>query len=170
MTFRMHANWRKIDLDISCPEITLLTSVFVQCTFGSLLNASTIQIFALCKHVLRQWEVYSVVWWNLKCQLKMMTYLMPTGHILQCLLKQNSNWLQWEVCRTKNSEEKKRREEGHDLKYYSRPHKGKHSVFPGAGWDFCAYPEFPAIAFSFKKYFWRKLTFHSKTTDLMAMK
>lgn len=115
MTFKMHANWRKIDLDLSCPEITLLTSVFIRCTCGSHLNTSTIQIFTLCKHLLRQWEVYSVVWWNLKCQLKMMTYLMPTGHILQCLLKQNSNWLQWEVCRTENSEERKRHEERHDL-------------------------------------------------------
>lgn len=171
----MHANWWKINLDISCPEVTFLTSVFVQCTFGSHLNTSTIQIFTLCKHLLRQWEVYLVVWWNLKCQLKMMTYLMPTGHILQCLLKQNSNWLQWEVCRTENSEERKRHEERHDLKYYSRLHKGKHFVLSETGrepslcmnedWksgDFCAYPEFPAIAFSFRKYFWRKLTFLQK--------
>lgn len=174
MTFKIHTNLRRIDLDISCPEITHLASVFAQCMFGSLLNISMIQIVTLCKHLLRQCEVYSVVWRNLKCQLKMMTYLMSTGHTLQCLLKQNSNWLQWEVCWSRNSrEERKRHKERHDLKYYPRHHKEKHFVFPRTDgepaslrdedWrsgDFCTYPKFPAIAIPFRKYFRWKLTFH----------
>lgn len=128
MTFKIQTNLKRINLSIFCPEITHLTSVFVQCIFGSLVNINMIQIVALCKHVLRQCEVQSVVWWNLKCQLKMMTYLMPTGHTLKCLLKQNCNWLQWEVCWSENGRERKRHKQRHDLKYYSRHQKGQHFV------------------------------------------
>lgn len=57
MTFKIHINLRRIDLGIFCPEITRLTSVFVQCIFGSLASINMIQIVTLCKHLLRQCEV-----------------------------------------------------------------------------------------------------------------
>lgn len=104
-----------------------------------------------------------------------MTYLMPTDHTLQCLLKQNSNWVQWEVCWSKNSEEQKRHQQRCDLKYYSGHHKGKRFVFPGTNdeltllmdknWksrDVSAYPELPAIVAPFRECFCLKLTFHWK--------
>lgn len=104
-----------------------------------------------------------------------MTYLMPTGHTLQCLLKQNSNWLQWEVCSSKSSEERKRHKQRQDLKYYSRHHKGKHFVFPDTDeepalltdkdWksrDFSAYPELCAAVAPFRECFCQEVTFHWK--------
>lgn len=175
MTFKIHTNLRRIDLGIFCPEITGLTLVFVWCIFGSLANVNMIQIVTLCKHLLRQCEVESVVWWNSKCQLKMMTYLMPTGHTLQCLLKQNSNWLQWEVCWSENGRERKRHKQRHNLRYYSKHRKGQHLVFPGTNeepalltekdWknrDFSASLELSAIVTHFREYFWWKLAVHWK--------
>lgn len=167
MPFKIHTNLRRIDLGIFCPEISGLTSVFVQCIFGLLANINMIQTVTLCKRLLRHCEVESGVWWNLKCQLKMMTYLMPTGHTLQCLLKQNSNWLQWEVCWSENGGERKRHRQRHNLKYYSRfSCTSKEPVLftekDGKNWDSSAYLELPAIVAHFREYFWWKLAVHWK--------